>query len=213
MRSINSRIDHCDDGIMASVPICLPCLFQVDIHAGNRLSLLYLHESSKKLRILRWLTERIRVDRILRNLFRCERSIVEERPLLRCGRVIRLKFFRRIRHRRLSRCREHHRRHKSRRMSADRFSFSIIILSHKNSLFSLHFQPSKADIRNFLPLFAGLCLDLLFNFTRYSCHFYELFLLFVNIRDFQFRKFLPAYSNDFLPCFTFSATIHLTFHI
>ena len=82
MRSINSRIDHRNDGIMTSISICLPGLFQVDIHAGNRLSLLYLHESSKKLRILRWLPERIRVDRILRNLFRCERSIVEERPLL-----------------------------------------------------------------------------------------------------------------------------------
>ena len=162
MRSINSRIDHCDDGIMASVPICLPCLFQVDIHAGNRLSLLYLHESSKKLRILRWLTERIRVDRILRNLFRCERSIVEERPLLRCGRVIHLKLFRRIRHRRLSRYREHHRRHKSGRTSADRFSLSIIILIHKNSLFSLHFQPCKADIRNSFLLSSELCSNLYF---------------------------------------------------
>ena len=99
---------------------------------------------------------------ILRNLFRCERSIVEERPLLRCGRVIRLKFFRRIRHRRLSRCREYHRRHKSLRMSADRFSLSIIILIHKNSLFSLHFQPCKADIRNTFLLSSELCSNLYF---------------------------------------------------
>ena len=162
MSIINSRIDHCNDGIMTSVPICLPGLFQVDIHAGNCLSLLYLHESSKKLCVLRRLPERIRVDRILRNLFRCERSIVEERPLLRCGRVIRLKFFRRIRHRRLSRCREYHRRHKSRRMSADRFSLSIIILIHKNSLFSLHFQPCKADIRNTFLLSSELCSNLYF---------------------------------------------------
>ena len=162
MSIINSRIDHCNDGIMTSIPICLPGLFQVDIHAGNCLSLLYLHESSKKLCVLRRLPERIRVDRILRNLFRRERSIVEECPLLRCGRVIYLKLFRRIRHKRLSRCREYHRRHKSGRTSADRFSFSIIILSHKNSLFSLHFQPSKADIRNSFLLSSELCSNLYF---------------------------------------------------
>ena len=103
MRVVDARIDHRDDRIMISVSVRLPCLLQVDIHAGYRLALFHLHKSSQKLRILRRLSERIRIHRILPHLLRCKGTVIEKSPLFRGGRVIRLKLFRGENHKRLPR--------------------------------------------------------------------------------------------------------------